>query len=108
MPIPLLSITSRKPVFKCDGVYDGDLCRGGFDCHVNRRSLNDPNIATMLVDSGAAWQFWNNKLIPGLKESTRDHILLGAPGTIATAGKRYFRVAATSILYGDVVDQADK
>lgn len=66
------------------------------------------NEMTKLVDSGTKEHFFDDELIPGLKDRIRDQILLDVAEMIETAGYRDLVGNETSTPYGVIFDNTGR
>ena len=62
------------------------------------------NVATVLVDSGASGHYFDDLIIPELKNRLQDYTSLSTPRTIRTAGGALLDGTAESVLQGFITD----
>lgn len=61
---------------------------------------------TMLEDSGASDHLVDNDLVPGMRQSMRDHTEMNCLKPIVTAGNKKVVVTATGTICGYIINQA--
>ena len=62
------------------------------------------NVATVLVDSGASGHYFDDLIIPELKNRLQDYTSLSTPRTIRTAGGALLDGTAEGVLQGLITD----
>ena len=71
---------------------------------IERKQHERGNVATVLVDSGASGQYFDDLVIPKLKHCLRDYTSLSTPRTILTAGGALLDGSAEGVLQGLIAD----